>query len=213
MSEPTHYLDIRIGIDYKELLSPDRIEGAKVALGVQDNGLIIESHANLLLDKVESAIIGRVEVSGIQAQVVENTEELEDSPTEDMDTNVLEEVVDKSLDDTMVESIVKLETLDLEKMESENVETETETEIETNDSFLILEMLDGINNHIFEIQSMLGTVNKVQIRSDKFTAAEIALNLGFDEAKIVTGAKELEVPYTIEFTNAIKENDKIMGEE
>ena len=202
MSEPTHYLDIRIGIDYKELLSPERIDGVKVALGVKDSDMIIESHANLVLGEIKSVIQNRIELLGVQAQVIK----IDDS-THSEDEPILEESKDHELDKSMIESIDRLEKL--ESLEQEQVEEEVADE---DDSFQLLEMLDDISNSVFEIQSMLGTVNSIKIRSDKFTAAEIALNLGFDESQVETGVKELESPYTIKFTDAQQENNEIMGE-
>ena len=54
--KPTHNLDIRLGVDLSELVKPQNIEGAKVALGASSDTDLAERFLNCVYQAVGSAI-------------------------------------------------------------------------------------------------------------------------------------------------------------
>ena len=82
MSEPTHYLNIVVGVDFGKILSPEMIQGVKFMLNAETNEEVVSTISKnitidiekALLEKREYASIIHAEVSMIPEQAPEQQE-------------------------------------------------------------------------------------------------------------------------------------------
>lgn len=57
MEKVTHYIDVKIGVDYEKVLDPNVVEGFKMALGANSNEAVAQSYAQMLISEIESKVI------------------------------------------------------------------------------------------------------------------------------------------------------------
>lgn len=65
MSNETHYLDIRLGIDFTKIFSPEYIQGVKFMLGVENDDEVIQHFANSVLEDMVGSIKSREGYVGV----------------------------------------------------------------------------------------------------------------------------------------------------
>lgn len=222
MSESTHFLDIRIGIDYSKVLSPENLSGVKFILGVESDEAVISKYGEEVFKKIEAAIAGRsdvsienvqltlaeeqqqnnnVEIGGLNSnnEPIEEEEHLEITPgiTSLKEADEVFESVIKRVEEIPGNSNEEPETLK-NLSELEEIGFATEEDGEPQDFELFLGLLNSINESLFEVNSAMGEVQKLRVSTDVYRPAEIAQNTGVNEDLIEVGS-DIDTDFEIEY--------------
>lgn len=98
-NQPTHVLDIKLGLDLTELLSPENKPGVKAYLGVKNDSELVEALAQDRYKKVMAAL-SELDMSIVSAQFVKVGDETQMPAPEQAatDTNISEAPVEDGQD-------------------------------------------------------------------------------------------------------------------
>lgn len=115
MSNETHYMDIRVGIDFGQIFSPERIQGVKFLLGVEDDEAVAERFANDIYNEVAAALSKRASyVDILSANITPVAEEEQATEYLEEDTDGVDSDYDTLVDEVSTETEVQVEESEIE---------------------------------------------------------------------------------------------------
>lgn len=224
MEEATHYLDVRIGIDFGEVLAPGNIDGVKLILGATSDDEVIKKYAQFLVDKIEQPLRGRSEVSITEVQInsADNEDvqpieqfDIEEAPLETAESSINDdlpsEIIEKeSIEDTRISSMQQADEV-FEKLEEVTNNSNDESEDEEGQKFFdFMSKLDRINADLFTIDSFMGAVQKLKVKTSDYPVNDIGMNTRLDNELIEVGS-DIENEYEIDYLDADDNKNTITG--
>lgn len=175
MSNETHYLDIRLGIDFKKILSPENINGVKFMLGVQEDEEVIQSFSNEIVDDVIMSLQKRMDYTSFAGANINVIGVEED---EGLQPN---EVVDELVPDELVPGEP------FEEISDEDDILEEDLEIKTPEKGALLKYDDYFNSLYEELKGDL-------FKTQSFMGTDVAVYLRRFDEYALTLVNETEVP-------------------
>lgn len=224
MEEATHYLDVRIGIDFSEVLAPGNINGVKLILGATSDEEVIKKYSQFLVDQIEQPLRVRSEASILEVQInsVENevsqpvdqfgieepTLELaESSINNDLQIEATEE---EPVEKAVVSSIQQADEVFEKLNEVANHSNEESEDDESQKFFEFMSKLDRINEDLFTVDSFMGTVQKLKVKTSDYPVNDIGMNTRLDNELIEVGS-DIENEYEIDYLDANDKQNTITG--
>lgn len=176
MVQETHYIDIRIGVDFKEVFKPELVSGIKFMLGVEDDEDLVTSYSAHIVDDIIRKTIekrsGYVEVVSADVRANEGGSESYDLPEEEILEETIEEVLDKpkmvnpptswtptpEFDSIDVDDVIQ-QSERLEDLDSEDTSNSTDEEYD------MFDLLDAITEATFEAESKMGEITGIYVKN------------------------------------------------
>lgn len=197
MTQSTHVLDLKFGVDFSKIASSPYIKGIMMALNIQEEEDLIEVYGKYLHDIIIDSIEGREEIFPLEAKLIP----LEQQKEEDLEDD------DQGWEDEYIEeSDVSLPT-SLDEQKEKGLEEDTEHDPFVESKAVSDHFTNMINESLEEISYMKGVeIDRVLVREGIYIDTEklktlkdksIIFRMGissFEEDRIDAGFK---VPYKI----------------
>lgn len=146
MTQSTHVLDLKFGVDFSKIASSPYIKGIMMALNIQEEEDLIEVYGKYLHDIIIGSIEGREEIFPLEAKLIP----LEQQKEEDLEDD------DQGWEDEYVEEFdVSLPT-SLDEQEEKGLEKDTEHDPFVESKAVSDHFTNMINESLEEISYMKG---------------------------------------------------------
>lgn len=174
MEKVTHYIDVRIGVDFEEVFNPKVIEGFKMALGVNDEG-IVPAYSKMLVNELEESLIKKrfnhlhfIDAS-VSAIDYEN-EEVEEAEEQDLD-EYMSELSDLINDEEGEKGYEEMPHL---IQPGEILETsEEELAILGNEQYFNVDkFIDEVDDALIDVLSRNGTVKYISVPDSVYMSSK-----------------------------------------
>lgn len=176
MEKVTHYIDVRIGVDFGVVTLPKHIEGVKLALGTAEAG-IPAAYAKMLVNEIESTIVNNRQDHLVMLDVVMNMvpEAAAEEASESEDVSGLSGYMEELGNELYGSDDSAPATLYASAMIAPNPD-EVYTLYDETESILH----DHIDDALMVVESYAGEDPEVYLREDLFSKYGIAVRQRFN---------------------------------
>lgn len=219
MDKVTHTIDIKIGVDYSVLFSPENINGVKLLLDAKSDQDVINSYAADVVSKISTALSGDFvevltgEITPVQTDKEDDNyiEEMVSEPTQDFDSENEDVAVESWTEDELPDNFVEIseENLDLLQPNEEPIMVESNPVIEDDEKLNEhIKLLDIINDKLFSIISYMGKEIEVFVRGMNGSPVDFKKQLRdqqcevYDMEFIIDEISDPEADYIISYEKA-----------
>lgn len=165
MEQPTHYLNVTVGIDFTKIFSPEYIKGVRLMIGASSDEEVINVLANNIIIDMQKSIEAKSDYVSIMNADLHSLSELALSQ-KDAVSEQAEELPDVGGDSN-----------EWYEEQSSTVESELENEELMYDSYS-QKLLESIGDDIFSIESHLGTEINLYLNEYEKYGQTVANELG-----------------------------------